>query len=106
MNVMVQCAECGKEFSRKENGDWVASISGGILGDECIETYFFCKGCNVYTVEIYWDCFTGTEKVSIQGPITKDEGDAKVRLIGKCSEPWNKKCRCAAHRSYFCGSLD
>jgi hypothetical protein len=29
-----------------------------------------------------------------------------VELIKQCSEPWNKKCRCKAHQSYFQGSLD
>jgi len=35
---MIQCSKCNKEFDKKEN---VASISGGIMGDEYIETYFF-----------------------------------------------------------------
>lgn len=76
------------------------------MGDEYIETYFFCKNCSVYTVEIYHDRFLGEEEISIQGPIPQSEGDAKVELIKKCSQPWNKKCRCAAHKEYFAGSLD
>ncbi len=103
---MVQCAKCGKEFSSKENGDWIASISGSISGDECVETYFFCKNCGVYTVEVCWDIFLGEDEVSIRGPVSKEAGDEKVRLIGNCSEPWNKKCRCEAHRAYFGDSLD
>jgi hypothetical protein len=27
-------------------------------------------------------------------------------LIKQCPEPWNKKCRCEAHRAYFGGWLD
>jgi hypothetical protein len=27
-------------------------------------------------------------------------------LIRQCSQPWNKKCRCKAHQSYFEGWLD
>jgi hypothetical protein len=104
--VMVQCVKCGKELDSKEGGDRVASISGSIMGDECAETYYFCKDCGVYTVEIFWDCFTGDEEVSIRGPISKEEGDKKIRLIGECSEPWDKKCRCDAHRAFFGDALD
>jgi len=42
----------------------------------------------------------------ISVPVSKVEGDAKVELIRQCSEPWNKKCRCKAHQSYFGGALD
>jgi hypothetical protein len=104
--VMIQCAKCGKELYSKEGGDRVASISGGITGYECVETYYFCKKCDVYSVEVYWDCFLGDEEVSFRGPLSKEEGDEKVRLIGECSEPWDKNCRCDAHRAYFGDSLD
>jgi hypothetical protein len=102
---MIQCAKCSRELSGEEGGR-VASISGGIMGDECVETYYFCKPCGVYTVEVYWDCFMGGEEVSLRGPLPKDKGDEKIRLIGECSEPWDKKCRCDAHRAYFGDSLD
>ena len=84
----------------------MACISGSIMGDEYIESYFLCAKCGVYTVEIYHDRFCGEEHVSVCGPVPKSEGDAKVELIRRCSEPWNKKCRCRAHRTYFGGSLD
>lgn len=84
----------------------MASISGGIMGDEYTESYFLCGDCDVYTVEVHHDRFLGEESVFVRGPVSKAEGDAQVELIGQCSEPWNKKCRCPAHRSYFGGSLD
>lgn len=84
----------------------MASISGGIMGDEYIESYFLCSRCEVYTVEIYHDRFLGEDTVFVRGPVSKAEGDAKVELIRQCSEPWNKKCRCRAHQAYFEGSLD
>ncbi|HOI74256.1 MAG TPA: hypothetical protein PLO63_08925 [Syntrophales bacterium] len=99
----MNCIQCNRVFSRE---DCIASISGSIFGDECTESYFFCVRCGVYTKEIFWDCFSGEESVSVSGPIMKADGDAKVAQIGNCSEPWNKKCRCEAHRSYFNGSLD
>ena len=27
-------------------------------------------------------------------------------MIKKCDRPWDKKCRCDAHRAYFCSTLD
>lgn len=76
------------------------------MGDECVETYYFCQSCGVYTVEVYWDMFSGEETASVSGPVSKEEGDAKVKLIRQCSRPWDKKCRCPAHLTYFEGSLD
>ena len=84
----------------------MASISGSIMGDEYIESYYFCDQCGVYTVEIFHDRFLGDDEVFVRGPVPKPEGDAKIELIGRCPEPWNKKCRCNAHQSYFEGGLD
>jgi hypothetical protein len=103
---MIQCSQCKRELQQEGKNKPVASISGSIMGDECIESYYFCDHCGVYTVEIYWDMFLSEEKVSVQGPISKAEGDAKVELIRKCARPWDKKCRCPAHLAYFEGSLD
>jgi hypothetical protein len=103
---MVQCAQCGRELGGLGTQDRVASMSGGIMGDEYIESYFLCPECGVYTLEIYHDRFLGEEDVSVHGPLSKAEGDAQIALIGQCSEPWNKKCRCQAHQSYFQGWLD
>ena len=89
-----------------EVGQRRASISGSIMGDEYIESYYFCSQCGVYTVEIYHDRFLGDEEVFVRGPVAQTEGDAKVELIRQCAEPWNKKCRCKAHQSYFEGALD
>ena len=103
---MIKCSQCQREFDRKGEDAFIASISGSIMGDEYIESYFFCSFCGVYTVEVYHDRFLGEDEISIRGPVSKPEGDAKVRLIHQCPEPWNKKCRCEAHRSYFEGWLD
>ena len=84
----------------------MASISGSIMGDEYIESYYFCSQCEVYTLEIFHDRFLGDDDVFVRGPIPKQEGDAKVELIRQCPEPWDKKCRCKAHVSYFDGELD
>ncbi len=103
---MLQCSKCGEDLDQEGKKGRVVSISGGIMGDEYIDSYYFCSRCQVYTVEVYHDRFLGEDDVSIRGPVPKEEGDAKVQLIGQCPEPWNKKCRCEAHRSYFQGCLD
>ncbi len=103
---MIRCSRCGEALEGKPGGQRVASISGSVMGDEYIDSYYFCKQCEVYTVEIYRDRFLGEEEVSVRGPVARQEGDMKAKLIKECSQPWNKKCRCEAHRSYFEGWLD
>lgn len=103
---MIRCSQCEREFDEKEKDKSMASISGSIMGDEYIESYFFCNNCGVYTVEIYHDRFLGEDEISVRGPVSKSEGDGKITLIQQCPEPWNKKCRCEAHRSYFGDWLD
>jgi hypothetical protein len=103
---MMKCTKCGRDFDEGGEDCRVASISGSIMGDEYTDSYYFCSRCGFYTVEVYHDRFLGEDEISLQGPVSKSEGDAKVALIKECSESWNKKCRCKAHRSYFGDSLD
>ena len=103
---MIQCAKCGKKLDNSSGGGPVAAISGSIMGDEDTDSYYFCEDCGVYTVEVYHDRFLGEGEISIRGPLSKEDGDARVRLIRECIDPWDKKCRCAAHRAYFGDSLD
>ena len=106
MTEHIRCSQCGRTFDWKAGDRPLASISGGIMGDEYIESYYFCTQCQVYTVEVYHDRFLGEEEISVRGPVPKTEGDALIELIKQCDEPWNKKCRCKAHQSYFQGQLD
>ena len=103
---MVQCTKCNREMDGKNPQEHLASMSGSIMGDECIESYYLCPDCGVYTVEVYWDMFSGDETVSLRGPVAREEGDAKVALIRQCAEPWDKKCRCPAHLAFWDESLD
>ena len=100
---MIKCLKCQQELGSDSRE---ISISGSIMGDEYIESYYLCPSCKVYTVEVYHDRFLGDDEVSFRGPLTLEEGRSKVELIGQCSEPWNKKCRCPAHREYFGDWLD
>lgn len=102
----MQCPQCGLEFRTEGGGGAQASISGGIQGDECIESWFYCGQCRQYFVEVYWDVFLGDPECSVRGPVSKEEGDARIALIRQCPRPWDKKCRCPAHVEYFDGSLD
>ncbi len=102
----IRCSQCGREIDLEKIEGFVPSISGGIMGDEYIESYYLCTHCDVYTIEVIHDRFLGEEDVSLRGPVSKSEAEAKIDLIRRCPEPGNKKCRCEAHRSYFGRWLD
>lgn len=102
----MRCSQCGRDFDPSDPHQPVASISGSIMGDEQTESYFFCRLCGVYTVEVYYDRFLGEDEVTVRGPLLKEQGDEKVALIRECPESWDKKCRCKAHQTYFQGCLD
>ncbi len=99
----IRCTRCAKPLGA---GNSIASMSGSIMGDEYTDSFFLCTDCSVYTVVSWRDNFTGTETSSSSGPLSKPEGDARVEVIRKCDRPWDKKCRCAAHRAYFGACLD
>ena len=99
----VKCSRCGRPF---RNDERLSAISGEVMGDEYIDSYFLCPDCDVYTREIYHDRFCGPDETDIVGPLARADVDKKVKTAKRCKEPWNKKCRCRAHRSYFGGTLD
>ena len=98
---MIKCAKCGREFDRRGGDHPAAAMAGEVMGDEYIESFFFCAACGVYTQEIYHDRFLGDDSVTVSGPIDKARGDELVELIRRCPDPMNKKCECDAHRQYF-----
>jgi hypothetical protein len=99
----MQCIQCRREFL---NDECVASISGSIMGDEHTDSYFLCPVCRVYTVVSCRDIFTGKETVNLSGPLSGLKGTERIELIRRCSEPWDKQCRCETHRKYFNDTLD
>jgi hypothetical protein len=103
---MPRCIQCNAELGGTGDNFRVASISGGVLGDELTEAYLWCETCGLYTLEVVYEPFLGDEEVSYRGPISREEGDASIALIRQCDTPWDKKCRCAAHRAYFRDTLD
>ncbi len=99
----MECQQCHRVFRDEER---VASISGSIMGDEHTDVYSLCPACGHYTVAQWWDNFTGEETVNVSGPLTRVEGDRRIAVIRRCLQPWDKKCRCEAHREYFNDTLD
>ena len=99
----VQCICCNRPFT---DAEFSASISGSIMGDEYTDSYYLCPVCHVYTVVNDRDNFTGSVTSQLSGPLNLEQGNERVALIRKCSEPWDKKCRCEAHRAYFNNALD
>jgi hypothetical protein len=101
--MSIQCIVCNRPFS---DADFAASISGSIMGDEYTDSYYLCPVCRVYTVVNDRDNFTGSESSNLSGPLTFEQGNELVALIRQCTEPWDKKCRCEAHKTYFNNTLD
>lgn len=99
----MDCQKCHRTFLDEE---LVASISGSIMGDEVSDVYYLCPVCDHYTIVTWWDDFSGEETMKVSGPLTQAIGDERIAIIQRCSEPWNKKCRCKAHLEYFNNTLD
>jgi len=82
----MECIKCKRTFLKNER---IVSMSGSIMGEAC------------------WDNFTGgDETIEARGPLDKAKGDERIAIIMRCDRPWDKKCRCEAHREYFNDTLD
>jgi hypothetical protein len=97
------CAKCRRPIREDQ---CVAAISGRIMGDTCTDCYYWCDACGVYTLRMYRDVFVGPETESEGQQFSKEEGDRRVYLIRRCTEPGNERCRCEWHRAYFGEWLD
>ena len=102
----MNCSKCGQAIGSGNIDARVAFICGSVMGDEYIESYFFCERCQMYTVEIYHDRFSGEDSVATRGPVEREEAEEQIAIIRRCPEPDNKRCRCEAHMEYFGGALD
>jgi len=91
----LKCSQCARPRER------TAYICFEPMGDEFIESWFFCADCGVYTVELYQDRFLGPSDASVRGPIPRAEGDAAVERIRRCPSPSSKRCDCATHREHY-----
>ncbi len=98
----LRCSACGRPLAREPE----AAISGSILGDECTDCYHRCPGCGAYTVVSWREAFCGEEQASVTGPLDPEAGRRCVVRIRGCDRPWDKRCRCPAHRAHFNDQLD
>ncbi|MCC6858075.1 MAG: hypothetical protein IT158_05930 [Bryobacterales bacterium] len=96
-----RCPKC-----REMLGGPVASICGSVMGDEVTDCYYYCGACGLYFLELSRDSFTLGESSHFSDPLPKAEGEARLALIRRCETPWDKRCRCGAHKEYFGGWLD
>jgi hypothetical protein len=76
------------------------------MGDEEIESWFYCPDCGVYTLRTSRDRFHGEEVVRPGAAIATEKAEQQLAIIRRCEQPWDKRCRCEAHREYFGGWLD
>jgi hypothetical protein len=97
----LRCPRCGGAAAKP-----VASMTGSIMGDEETESYYFCGPCQVYFIEYFRDSFTLGESARQSKELPKTVGDARIALVRRCETPWDKTCRCEAHKEYFGGWLD
>jgi hypothetical protein len=98
---MEQCLRCNSVLEKS-----IASISGSVMGDEYTDILYSCPSCGGYLLAGYHDHFMGEETALAGAMLDRKEGDRRVALIARCDCPWDKNCRCEAHREYFGGSLD
>jgi hypothetical protein len=99
----MKCSKCGREFDQYgKDGERVPTIYGDAQGYECSDSYYFCRRCEVYTVKTVHESFpSGDLDTTTRGPVSKEQGDAKVALIRRCPTPTDKWCHCEAHRAIF-----
>jgi hypothetical protein len=78
----MKCIQCRRPFLKE---DYIASISGSIMGDEYTDSSCLCPVFRVYTMVSRRDNFTGVKSMNLYEPIEKQKGNARVELI------WSRK---------------
>jgi hypothetical protein len=102
----IACTACNKLIGGERGEDSVAAITGSICGDASCDVYYRCDGCGAYTVLTVHEPFLGEDQECLEGPLDPAVGDERVAVIKRCETPWDKSCRCEAHREYFGDTLD
>jgi len=92
----IVCLKCGRDFGGVEKRRGFISLF--VMGDEEIQSWFFCEACQVWTVEEYLDRFLGESSISFRGPIEREAGEKQVARIRECPDPADKWCECPVHR--------
>lgn len=95
----MDCSSCGRYVGDFEDQKTSITVLKG--GDEHIYSYFSCDECGTYTVEVYHDSFiTGESTILLLPPLSNEEGDRILELIGRCPDRHYKFCDCEAHKSH------
>jgi len=94
----MECTKCKRDLGGL--GQREAFIACEVMGDEYIYSYWHCDECNVYSVEVYHDHFSGEDSIMTQGPIEAKVGAESIKLIRTCKKPSNKRCDCPAHKKF------
>ena len=103
---MTRCASCRHRLD-DESSCLVVAMHGSLMGDEYVECYYRCPNCGACTMSVVRDRFAGEEVVVTEAAVlSEEEAQRRLALIARCPEPWNKRCRCEAHREYFGDALD
>jgi hypothetical protein len=94
----MNCSKCTNYLGEMKQRE--AFIAVEVMGDEYIYSYWLCKNCGHYTIEVYHDRFMGEDDCRTQGPIEPDKGHETVKLMKSCSNPGDKRCDCKAHQHF------
>ncbi len=92
----MHCKSCNADLGEAEGR--VAFICAEVMGDEYIESYWYCDACEMYMKGNLRDPFHGEIKESGGGQLSKEKGDRLIDLISKCPDPSDERCRCPAHQ--------
>ncbi len=103
---MTRCAGCRHRLD-DESSCLVVCMHGSLMGDEYVECYYRCPHCGACTMSVVRERFLGDEVVVTEAAVlSEEEAQRRLAVIARCPEPWNKHCRCDAHRDYFGDALD
>ncbi len=92
----MHCQSCNSDLGGAEAR--VGFICAEVMGDEYIESYWFCEGCGLYMKGILRDPFHGEISERGGGQLSKEKGDRLIDQIRKCPDPSDERCQCAAHQ--------
>ncbi len=92
----MHCQSCNADLGGAEAR--VGFICAEVMGDEYIESYWFCEGCGLYMTINLRDPFHGETSESGGGQLSGEKGDRLIDLIRNCPDPSDERCQCAAHQ--------
>lgn len=92
----MHCKSCNADLGGAEAR--AGFICAEVMGDEYIDSYWYCEGCEMYMTGGLRDPFHGEIKESGGGQLSKEIGDGIIASIRQCPDPSDERCQCAAHQ--------